>query len=333
MKDTISLIVLNYNGKDLLKEYFDSVFQQTRIPDEVIMLDNNSSDDSVSFVQKKYPQVIIVGNPVNEGTAGGSNYAFKHATGEFIIFQSNDMKLHKDCVKGLYETIKADNNVGICTSILMKYLPDKKGIHHVDNAGGIVDIFGFGMQKYPDALLEKIPDQEETFFSYGGSFIIRKSLFKKINGYDERFFTLNDDIDLSWRVRLLGYSIVYTKKSLIFHKVSATLGPLFKRPIKRYWSERNTIATLLKNHSLFMLITNGIIYFFLLLAEMAYFMYRKRLDLFWADFKAIVWNIKELPETMRRRAKIQSMRKKNVKLSFENKSIKLSLYNSLKHVL
>lgn len=333
MKDTISLIVLNYNGKDLLKEYFDSVFTQSKIPDEVIMLDNNSTDNSVSFVEKKYPQVKIIKNPINEGTAGGSNTAFTYAKGKYIIFQSNDMRLEKNCVKGLYEAITSNKNIGICTSILLKYTPDSKGIHRIDNAGGIVDIFGFGMQKYPTKLLEEIPEQESVFFSYGGSFIIRRELFKKVKGYDERFFTLNDDIDLSWRVRLLGYNIIYTKKSLIYHKVSATLGPLFERPIKRYWSEKNTIATLIKNHTPSMLLINGTIYMFLLLGEMAYFMYRGRFNLFWADFKAMLWNIKELPETIRMRMTIQKLAKKNLKLPFEKRSLKLSLFNEFKKVI
>ncbi|HRN69639.1 MAG TPA: glycosyltransferase family 2 protein [Candidatus Woesebacteria bacterium] len=329
----LSLIVLNYNGVHLLQEYFDSVFKQTLLPDEIIMLDNNSSDDSVAFVEKNYPKVTIIKNSRNEGTAGGSNKAFTYAKGKYIIFQSNDMRLEKNCVKGLYDAITSDNTIGICTSILLKNTPDKKGIHRIDNAGGIVDIFGFGMQKYPTKLLEEIPEQESVFFSYGGSFIISKELFKKIKGYDERFFTLNDDIDLSWRVRLLGYDIIYTKKSIIYHKVSATLGPLFERPTKRYWSERNTIATLIKNHTLPTLLVNGSIYLILLCAEMGYFMYRNRFDLFSADLKAILWNIKELPETLRRRSKIQNMKKKDISLAFERKSIKLSLFNDLKQVL
>jgi hypothetical protein len=82
-----------------------------------------------------------------------------------------------------------------------------------------------------------------------------------------------------------------------------------------------------------MLIVNGSIYMLLLLAEMAYFIYRGKLNLFWADFKAIMWNVKELPETMKRRMEIQQLTVKKPPLPFERKSIKLSLFNDLKQVL
>lgn len=329
----ISLVVLNYNGIHLLKEYFDSLFKQTLIPDEIIMLDNNSTDDSVKFVNKKYPKVKVVQNKTNDGTAEGSNKGFQHVTGDYVIFQSNDLKLEKNCIKALVDLIKTDKKIGIITSVFLKYKPEKNGEYLVDNAGGIVDMFGFGMQKYPAVPVKEIPEIGDVFFSYGSSFIIPTKLYKKMNGFDDRFFTLNDDIDLSWRVRKLGYSIFYTKKSIVYHHGSATLGPLFQRAQKRYWSERNTIATLIKNHTFPMLIMYGTIYMMLLFAEMAYFLYRKRPELFWADFKAILWNIFQFPETIKRRHAIQKMSKKNISLPFEKKSIKLSLYNSLKHVL
>lgn len=333
MKKKISLVVLNYNGIHLLKGYFDSLFKQTLLPDEIIMLDNNSSDDSVDFVKKHYKKVKIVINSTNDGTAGGSNRGFDHVTGDYVIFHSNDLKLDKNNVKALVDTIESDKNIGIVTSVFLKYQPEKNGEYLVDNAGGIVDMFGFGMQKYPAISFKKIPEKEEVFFSYGSSFIIPTKLYKKLGGFDDRFFTLNDDIDLSWRVRKLGYSILYTKKSIVYHLGSATLGPLFQRSQKRYWSERNTIATLIKNHTPVMLCFHGTIYMILLCAEMAYFIYRRKFNLFWADFKAILWNIKELPETIRRRNEMQKMTKKQISLPFERKSIKLSLFNDLKRVL
>lgn len=329
----ISLVVLNYNGIHLLKEYFDSLMKQTLLPDEIIMLDNNSSDTSVEFVKKNYPKVKVVVNPTNDGTAEGSNKGFAHVTGDYVIFQSNDLKLDKNCLKELVDLITSDKQIGIVTSVFLKYKPEKNGEYLVDNAGGIVDMFGFGMQKYPAVPVKEIPETGEVFFSYGSSFIIPTKLYKKLKGFDDRFFTLNDDIDLSWRVRKLGYNILYTKKSFVYHLGSATLGPLFQRAQKRYWSERNTIATLIKNHTPLMLLINGTIYIVLLLAEMAYFIYRGRFNLFWADFKAILWNIKEFPETLKRRWEIQSMSKRNIQLPFEKKSLKLSLFNDFKKVI
>ena len=214
-KPFISLVVINYNGKQHLKEYFDSVYIQTLKPNEVIMMDNNSADNSVRYVKKYYPQVRIIRNPFNAGTAQGSNIAFDYCKGELVIFQSNDIRLDKNCIKALVKAM-ADKKVGIATSILLQYFryqKDKSMV--VDNAGGVADVYGLGMQKYPDGEYKQIPESEEVFFSYGGSFIIRRELYEQVNGMDGRYFTLNDDIDLSWRVRLLGKKVIFVKKSFI----------------------------------------------------------------------------------------------------------------------
>ncbi|MBI2641803.1 glycosyltransferase family 2 protein, partial [Candidatus Roizmanbacteria bacterium] len=225
----VSLVVLNYNGLLHLKEYFDSVFKQTLIPDEIIMFDNLSKDGSREFVKENYTKVkIITEDSYNTGTAAGSNIAFSHSSGDYVVFQSNDIKLERNCIKELVRILDANKDVGIATSVLLNYYKDQKtGEHLIDNAGGIVDIFGFGMQKYPGMRRETIPESGEVFFTYGGSFIIRRSLFEKIGGFDKRYFTLNDDIDLSWRARLQGYRVMYSKKSIVYHKVSATLGKLY----------------------------------------------------------------------------------------------------------
>lgn len=330
----VSLIVLNYNGKKHLEEYFNSVFNQTLLPDEIIMLDNSSTDDSINYVKNNFPKVKIIKNHFNAGTAEGSNIAFRNSNGRYIIFQSNDLRLDKNCVKTLVEIMEKKPSVGICTSVLVNYYKNKNGQHLIDNAGGIADIFCFGMQNYPEKRLKTIPEIGNIFFSYGGSFIIRRELFEKAGGFDFRYFTLNDDIDLSWRVKLLGYDIIYYKKSVVYHKVSATLGPLFERSMKRYWSERNIIRTMLKNRETKYLLLYFPLYMLLLLMEMLYFLFRKRFSLFVADVKAVLWNIFYLPETIKMRIKIQSIKKKNrIENMLHHTSFKLKLFHSFKKTI
>lgn len=334
-KKTVSLIVLNYNGLKHLKEYFSSVYEQTLIPDEIIMMDNLCVDGSRDFVKKYFPKVkIVTEDRYNTGTANGSNVGFKHSRGDYVIFQSNDIRLDKNCVKGLYEAMERDKKVGICTSVLLNYYEEKKGKLILDNAGGMADVYGFSMQRYPLYDFKKIPSAGEVFYSYGGSFIIRRDIYKKIGGFDDRFFTLNDDIDLSWRVRLLGYKIVYTKKSFVFHKVSATLGTLYDRGIKRYWSERNAMRTLLKNATFLHLLKYFPGYLALLSGEMGYFIFRGRFDLFAADAKAIGWNLLYLPETIILRHKIQSIKKRgDIEKIMQKNSFKLQLFKDFKNSL
>lgn len=312
-KKSISLVVLNYNGFPHLKEYFDSVFGQSVIPDEIIMFDNLSRDGSREFVRKNYPKVkIIVEDSYNTGTATGSNIGFRHTSGDYIIFQSNDIKLHKNCVKALINILDNNPKVGIATSVLLNYYKDKKtGEHLIDNAGGIADIFGFGMQNYPQKKCADIPESGEVFFSYGGSFIIRRKLFEKVGGFDDRYFTLNDDFDLSWRVRLLGYKVMYTKKSIVYHKVSATLSKRYDWSLKHYWSQRNLMRSFFKDASNLHLMLIFPLYGIFFVAQVVYLFLRGKFFLAFANLKAFFWNLLYLPETLVLRYRIQSQKRKN----------------------
>lgn len=325
----ISFAVLNYNGRKLLKKYFDSVFSQTLLPDEIIMVDNASSDNSVDFVRINYPTVKVIINKENYGTARGSNTGFEKTTGDYIVFQSNDIVLEKNCIKSLVEFLNKNKKAGICTSVLLK-----KNTKLIDNAGGIIDVFGYPMQKYPNIDISLIPESGEVFFSYGGSFVIRRELYDAIGGFDNRYFTLNDDVDLCWRVRLAGYSVAYTKKSIVHHKGSATLGRIYDRTQKHYLSERNLMRTFIKDADLRNIFIYFPAYLLLLVAEMIYMVYRLKFELFFADFKAILWNIIYLAETLKLRKNIQ--KNKIIKIGdnlFEKTSFKLKLFRDFKKAL
>lgn len=331
----ISLVVLNHNGKYLLNDYFTSLFRQTMVPDEIILLDNASTDDSVLFIRAKFPRVKIVQNPYNAGTAEGSNIGFKYTTGDYIIFQSNDIVLDKHCIEYLVKAINSDKTIGICTSVLINEKTFKKTkIYSIDNAGGIMDIYGFALQNYYKKDIQTIPKQEEVFFSYGGSFIIKRHIFYAIGGFDKRYFTLYDDVDISWRVRLLGYKIVYHKQSFVFHKMSATLGRLFTRPVKRFWSARNNLRTVLKNYTMQELCVIFLVYCALFFAETLYFLLRGRMQLFLANISAILWNLFYLPETLFLRWKIQRLRKKNnIEHLLIPYSLKLKMFEEFKKAI
>lgn len=309
LNPSVSLIVLNFNGKDLLKEYFTSVFLQTYIPQEVILFDNASADRSCEYVRKHFPGVIIIKNFRNDGTALASNLAVKHANGKYVILQSNDLRLQRDCLKNLVETVE-NKHVDICTSVFLNYFPvGKREPLIVQNAGGDIDRFGFNWPRYYDERVQKLPKIGRVFATYGSSFIMRRSVFKKLAGFDAKFFTLNDDIDLSWRAQMLGYKIACSRDSMVFHKGHATLGPLFARRTKRYWSERNVLRTLIKNYSMISLVKYLPMYFLLLLVEFFYHLITLKFGLAFAVVKAVLWNIVYLPDTVRERIKIQKIRR------------------------
>ncbi len=338
-KDTIklSVIILNYNGKDLLGECIDAVKKQSVLPDEILVLDNNSTDGSVEYLNKEYPDVVIVESGFNAGTAQGSNIAAKHARGEKLIFMSNDIVMDKDCIKYLLKATANDSSIGICTSVLVNYYKDELiGIKLIDNAGGFIDKFGFPVPFANRMNIKDIPEQKEVFFSYGGCFIINKDLFEQVKGFDDKFFTLNDDVDLSWRVRLLGYKVIYNRNSFVYHHVSATLKHVFVRARKRYWSERNIFRTMLKNYSGLSLLAILPVYFILLAAEAIYYLIRLKFPLCLSIVKAFFWNIINLADTLRLRSYVQKGRRVSEKVItslFLPGSEKVKSFQSLKQAI
>lgn len=307
----ISLIVVNYNGKHLLKDYFDCVNNQTRFPDEIILFDNCSRDGSAEYVRKKYPYVRIISeNSFNTGATLGFNIASNYATGELLLLQSNDIRMDKNCIKVLESTLKEDSRIGICSSLSMVAKRDRKRRDFIiENAGGEMDIIGFTWPIHNGKLRKEIPLKGDVFCAYGNSIMIRASLFKKVKGFDEKYFALHDDIDLSWRVRLLGYTVCYHADSYVYHLGHATLGKRYKRAQKRYWSERNCLRTLLKNYSLISLCKYLPFYFCILTAELVYHIRKLRFDLCIAIIRALGWNIFYLGDTFIKRFHIQHIRK------------------------
>jgi len=159
--------------------------------------------------------------------------------------------------------------------------------------------------------------------------LIKREVFKETGGYDERTFTLGDDIDLSWRARLLGYKVVVEPKAVLYHRVSATLGTRFGRSQKRFMSERNTLLMLLKNYSLFALMGIFPIYLLILFGEIIFFLLLGKFVLVRSGINALVWNIINLKDTLRRRKEVQNKRaipESRILCVMKKKSYKINIF-------
>lgn len=310
MPEKCSLIVLNYNGKRFLDECLTSLKYQSYRDYKVYVVDNASTDGSVEYLRESFPWVTVIEAADNLGTAEGSNLGVRNTPGEYVVLMSNDIKVDKDCLENLLKAIESDSRVGICTAKLVKYAPNKNtGRYLIDNAGGIIDKFAFPIMLRSNEINDESQRTvEEVFFSCGGGFIIIRELFERAGGFDRRYFTLGDDIDLSWRLRMMGYKIVVNHSAIIFHKVSATLGVIFAKSQRRYWSERNSFRSILKNYELATLIKILPQYLSLLSLEAAFYLVTGRYALFFAIGKTLIWNIVNLPDTLRERSRMQSLR-------------------------
>ncbi len=306
----VSIIIPSWNGKELLRYFLPSVLSLSYPRYEVIVVDNASTDGTAEFLAKEFPTVRLIRNPRNDGTAEGSNAGARAADGDLLFFLSNDMWIEPDALDRLVSLLMSDVSVGVVTLKMRRITPAGERLMVIDSVGGEVDSFGFpracGIHQPDKGQFDRV---REVFFSFGGALLIRKELFSQVGGYDSAFFTLADDIDLCWRVRLLGHRVVADPGAVLYHRVSATLdSSAFPRAQRRFLSERNTQRMLLKNYSLPSLCEILPLMFFLLAGEAAFFAAGAHWQLALAGARALAWNAKYLKDTLALRRRVQACR-------------------------
>lgn len=247
-KPRASVIILNWNGKRFLDDLFTCLEKQTYPDDqfEVIMIDNNSIDDSVPFVYTNYPWVRIIENDRNDGFARGNNIGMQHAKGDYIVLLNNDTKPEPAWLAELIQVADEKNKAGAVVSKLM--FANRPGV--INNAGSELKDhsdwpFGErGMNEQDTGQYEKV--EEITAFC-GASVLLNRKMLEEIGLFDDAFFMYFEDGDLSWRGQRAGWRFYYTPKSVVHHihtGSSVEYSPLFN-----YYVARNRLLVLFKNSS------------------------------------------------------------------------------------
>jgi hypothetical protein len=328
----ISIVIINYNGKEYLKDCLGSIAKSTYRDFEVILVDNNSKDGSVSFVEKYFPWVKIIKNKVNVGIAEGCNIGTKYSNGKYVVFFNTDVKVEHNWLEELVRTVESDPSVGACGCKVLRM--DAKSI---DCIGGFVcDIFGSGL--YALGHLEEDRGQydnvTECFALAGMCMLVRRDVFEIIGGFDSKFFLLVEDIDLCWRIRLAGYDIRVNPHAVVYHKSKATLKKeKIKRDYIRFLVERNTLRMLIKNYSTKSLIRILPKYFAIILAESIFYIFITKIRWTISNMKAILWNIKNLRDSLALHAYInatvRSVDDTDIQKKMLKNSLKIALWTKL----
>lgn len=232
----ISIVILNYNGKNLLKECFDSVLEQSFSDFEIVFVDNNSTDGSVDYVKKNFTdqRIKIIRSERNLGFAGGNNLGYKNAAGEFIVLLNNDTIVDKDWLKKLYELISSDDNIGIAQSLVItEGIPEK---YYKKN--GTINLLGHNIMEVFAIGHDGVG---EIFQATGCSLIIKKSLVDNLGGlFLDEYFAYAEDTYLSFKVKFYGKKIMHTSNSIVRHKGNATSAKQ-KSSTLYFFQERNRL--------------------------------------------------------------------------------------------
>lgn len=247
---SLAVIILNWNGKKLLAEFLPSVVKHSNIKGVTIyVVDNGSSDNSVAFVENKFPSVKIIKLNKNYGYAGGYNRAIEQIHEKYSILLNSDVEVTENWLKPIIDYMEKHENVAACQPKILSY-KKKNEFEYAGAAGGYIDKYGFPFCRGRIFnIFEEDKGQynqkEEIFWASGACLFIRTDIYKNIGGLDENFFAHMEEIDLCWRIWARGYSIVYIPESVVYHLGGATLSKA--NPRKTFLNFRNNLFLIYKN--------------------------------------------------------------------------------------
>jgi GT2 family glycosyltransferase len=239
--DKVSVLVVNWNGRKFLSECLDGLRRQTYQPLFVICVDNGSSDGSVDFIHRHYPEVRIIAFSENTGFSAANNYAFKSIRGEYVALLNNDAVPDRLWMKHLVEALASHPDAGSAASKMLFW--DKPDT--IDRAGDAYSRAGTGLLRGRGDEAQNFGKKEWIFGACAGAALYRTAMLKDIGLFDEDFFLLYEDVDLSFRAQLKGYKCLYVPEAVVYHKASSSI--VYDSPISVYYSHRNLEWTYLKN--------------------------------------------------------------------------------------
>ena len=245
----VSVIVVNFRGAadtlECVRTLIDVDWPADHL--EIIIIENGSGDDSETVIRSAMadmPNVQLIVSDENLGFTGGSNLGARHATGEFVAFLNNDAKPDPGWIRGAIKQFEISPQVAAVGSKVL----DWDGTN-VDFVGGSVTWFGMGYKDHvtePDNV--KFDRPRDILFGTGSALFVRAEVFASVGGFDERMFMFYDDVDLGWRLNLLGYRVRYAPESKVFHKHHGSMKS-FGQYREMYLLERNALFMLYKNLS------------------------------------------------------------------------------------
>ena len=247
MMSDIAIIILNWNGSALLKRFLPSILKNSAQA-RIYVIDNGSTDNSVEVLQSDFKDVQVIALDKNYGFAGGYNEGLKSVKESILCLLNSDVRVEGNWIEPITELFK-NPEIGI---IQPKILDEKNPelFEYAGAAGGFIDFLGYPycrgrLFSHIEKDRGQYDDEIPVFWATGACLFIRNELFKKLKGFDERYFAHQEEIDLCWRAQRIGYQVWYTSKSKVFHLGGSTLSNA--NPFKTQLNFRNSLLNIVKN--------------------------------------------------------------------------------------
>lgn len=246
----VSIVIPNYNGKHFLKDCLEAVFAQDIKDQEVIVVDNGSTDGSLEYLEN-YPAVRVIVLDKNYGFCRAVNEGIKAADSEYVILLNNDTEVDKNFAKELLNAIKADQKIFSCSSKMIQF----HNRELMDDAGDYYCALGWAFGRGKGGSVKNYEREGNVFAACAGAAIYRKELLEQLGYFDEAHFAYLEDIDIGYRARIHGYRNVYAPKAKVYHVGSGFSGSVHNA-FKVKLSSRNNVYLAYKNMPLLQIILN-----------------------------------------------------------------------------
>ncbi len=238
---TVSAIIVNWNGKRMLADCLDALHRQTRPADEILVVDNGSSDGSQALIRERYPDVRLVELDDNRGFSIANNIGIQQARGDYVALLNNDMLPEPEWMARMVAALDAQPSLGSCASKILFYdrrdTIDSAGISVVANGGGAAR----GMQERDG---EPFQHPSPVFGACAGAALYRMAMLRDIGLFDEDLYIYFEDVDLAFRAQLAGYDCLYVPEAVAYHHHGASSGRFGK---KEYYLARNSLLVIAKD--------------------------------------------------------------------------------------
>jgi GT2 family glycosyltransferase len=307
----VSIVIPNYNGAGLLEACLQSISENSNSRGlELIVVDNGSCDASVAVAtgfQKVFPSLRLIQNGSNMGVTRALNRGIKEANGKYVALLNNDTVVEKNWLDEVLRVLETDPRIGGAQCKLLKM----DNVNRIDSAGCLVDTHGcplergtsYGQNETDNGQYDKI---EEVFSAGCPASVFRRDILVKAGMFDPEFFTGCEDLDLCWRIRLMGFMVMFVPRAKVLHRRSSTI--LRSDLTRRTWFhfKKNGLATLVKNYDGRHLIREFpfALYIFFL-HGLKDLIVGKDPMAFVASLRALGWNIAQLQYVYRQRLFVQ----------------------------
>jgi GT2 family glycosyltransferase len=238
----VTVIIPNYNGRKYLEECLNTLKLQEEVETEVIIIDNGSTDDSVSFIKDKYPEHLLIENQENQGFSQAVNQGIKASDTEYVFLLNNDTALEPDCIRNLLDCIRRDEYIFAVSSRMVRYKERDK----MDDAGDEYTVLGWTYKVGDGQSTSRYKEIRDVFSACAGAALYRRDILHKLGLFDEKFFAYLEDVDISYRARINGYRSIYCPRAVVYHHTSSTTGSRYNE-WKIKLSARNNIYLAYKN--------------------------------------------------------------------------------------